>query len=156
MHTVTSRRLIPFFLAVLLLTACGDSDQGDDQQPTLTFDGTTAAYSGPSELEAYPTLQTFRLVNNSDQIIDFVFAPVKPEEFEGITEQDAIEWELTESSPPPWIGNPGHFAKNVPSGEALEGEATFIADKTYQLAVWSVSAEKAYFAAWIDAVPADD
>jgi hypothetical protein len=142
-------------LVVLLLAGCSDSAEGGDQQPTLTFDGTLAVYTGPSELEAYPEVQTFRLVNNSEARVDFAFAPIKPEEFEGVTEQDAIEWGLTETNAPPWVGNPGHFAMNVPGGESIEGEAYLLEGNTYELGVWKTPTQTFHFAAWIDAVASE-
>ena len=124
--------------------------------PSITFDGTTAVYSGPSEVAAYPPLQTVRLVNDSDTSVDFGYSPIKPDEFEGVTEQDAIEWGLVTDDNPPWLGNPGHFAKHVLAGETIDVDAAFIAGSTYELWVWKPATGTGHFAAWIEDVAADD
>ena len=150
--------LLGLVLVVTAVAACGGcaDDSADDQLPSITFDGTTAVYSGPSEVTAYPPGQTFRLVNDSDSSVDFLYAPVKPDESEGVTEQDAIDWGLSNVGPPPWVGNAGYFASRVAGGETIETDATLIAGNTYELVVWKPSTSTGHFAAWIDAVAADD
>ena len=154
-------RIILPVLVIVVVAACGDgADDGDDEQlPSLTFDGTSALYEGPSEVAGYPPVQTFRLVNDSDTSVDFGYSPIKPDEFEGVTEQDAIAFGLDPSNAdvnPPWLGNPGHFAKHVLPGETIEATAGFVAGRSYELWVWSSASQTAHFAAWVDAVATND
>lgn len=122
-----------------------------DSKATISYDGTNAAYSGPSELEAYPDHQLFRLVNNSDNTVDFAFAPVKADALGEITEQEAIEWGLTQQDAPPWVENSDHIAMLVPSGETIEADATFISGRTYELVVWDRTQQVAHWVGWIEA-----
>ena len=152
---------IGLVLVISIVAACsgGAVDSGDDQMPSISFDGTAAYYSGPSEVAAYPPVQEFRLVNDSDVSVDFVYAPIKTDEFEGVTEQDAIDWGLNPDNSgkqPPWIGNPGYFRRHVLAGETLEVGAAFVAGQTYELTVLSPATQTGHFAAWVDAVAADD
>jgi hypothetical protein len=148
-------------IVISVVAACGSDadDRADERVPTITFDGTTAVYSGPSEVAAYPPVQTVRLVNDSDVSVDFTYAAIKPDEFEAITEQYAIDWGLNPENAdkyPPWLGNVGHFAKHVLAGETLDVDAAFIAGETYELGVWKPSTQTGHFAAWIDAIEAHD
>jgi hypothetical protein len=124
---------------------------GTDTKATISYDGTNAVYSGPSQLEAYPNNQTFRLVNNSDSTVDFAFAPVKADALGVITEQEAREWGLTQLDPPPWVGNGGHIAMLVPGGEIIEeADMTFTSGRTYEFVVWDRSQQVAHWVGWIE------
>lgn len=122
-----------------------------DTQATISYDGTTAVYSGPSQLEAYPDLQTFQLVNDSDNSIDFAYGAVQADALEEITEEEARAWGLTHTDPPPWVGEGNHLAMYVTSGETLEADAAFIAGRTYEFVVWDRAQERAHWVAWIEA-----
>lgn len=122
-----------------------------DSKATISYDGTNAVYSGPSELEAYPNHQTFRLVNNSDNTVDFAFAPVEADALGVVTEQEAAEWGLTQQDPPPWVGNRGHLAMLVPSGETIEADMTFMSGRTYEFVVWDRTQQLAHWVGWIEA-----
>lgn len=124
---------------------------GTDTKATISYDGTDAVYSGPSKLDAYPNHQTFRLVNNSDNTVDFAFAPVKADALGDITEQEAGEWGLTQQDPPPWVGNGGHIAMLVPGGETVEDvDMTFTSGRTYEFVVWDRMQQVAHWVGWIE------
>jgi hypothetical protein len=122
-----------------------------DTQASITYDGVEAVYSGPSELEAYPNLQSFRLVNNSDNSVDFAYAPVKADALADITKEEASAWGLTHTDAPPWVGNGDHLAMLVGSGDIIEVDATFIAGRTYEFVVWDRAQTEAHWVAWIEA-----
>ena len=140
-------------IAIAMLACCLVGCSSDvEEEPTLTYDGTTAVYSGPSELEGYPAEPTFLLVNDSDKAVDFDYARVIPEAFEGVTEQDALDWGLTQDEPPPWVENGGHLALRVQGGESIEVDAVLLPGNTYELVVWDLWRSHAVFAGWIDVV----
>lgn len=124
-----------------------------DTGATITYDGTTAVYSGPSELAAYPDLQPVRLVNNSDNTVDFAYIQVRPDVLAGVTEEEAIDWGAShpDDRAPWWFGSVTHMAMLVDSGETIEVDAVFIPGRTYELGVWDRTQYRGHWVAWLEA-----
>ena len=104
---------------VLLLTACGGSDEGAEDGPLrLTFDGGSCTYQGPTELTAGPVELIFLNESEKSAAVNFVML------LEGKTIQDAIDYGEPEPSSkhaPSWIRELGTW-RAVPAGETFRWE----------------------------------
>lgn len=114
-----------------------------DGEPTLSFDGTSAAYSGPEVLGAGNVL--FHIENNSDVVADFLWGRHGEE---GITFEQASSWNDPDGAPPPWVEDGFHLAKDVAPQKATE-KLSAMTPGTYELVVWEVEAGKSHVAALI-------
>ncbi|MGB9374250.1 MAG: hypothetical protein WCA82_08840 [Jiangellales bacterium] len=112
-------RLLMVFLSVLILTACGNSDEAaDDGVLELTFDGAACTYDGPTQVAAGPVELHF--VNDSDgpAAVNLLILD------EGMTVQDVIDYigpEPTTRHHPSWTHELGTW-RQVASGDTQEWE----------------------------------
>lgn len=120
-----------------------------DGQPTITYDGTAAVYSGPDELEA--GIHTFRLENNSESAVDFHYARHDPE-FGEVTFEEVQAWAGTDA--PPWVEELGLFTR-ARAGLVVEESAEFVAGSRYELIVYDVQTGEGHAASVIEVAPLD-
>jgi hypothetical protein len=119
---------------------------GGEGEPTLTFDGTAATYSGPETLEAGDV--TFTLENTSGQ--EMVFAWVLLND-DSITLEDEIAW--MEENPdsiegPPWVETWNRISEVEP-GEVVE-ETSYMFEGRNELGAWNDATDDIYIAVFID------
>lgn len=93
---------------------------GDDDQPTLSFDGETATYDGPATLDAGEI--SFMLRNDSDVDIGFVWGRHREE---GHTVEEASAFaEANPGVPPPWVAEAVDIGEVLPPGASAEVTVT--------------------------------
>jgi hypothetical protein len=101
-------------LIVVGLGIVGCSD--DEDQPTLSFDGTAATYRGPTTLDAGEI--TFLLENDSDIEVVFVWGRHREE---GHSADETIAWnDENPGVPPPWVEEARDIGNPVPAGSTTE------------------------------------
>jgi hypothetical protein len=99
---------------------------GGDEEPTLTFDGTTVTYSGPETLEAGAV--TFTLNNTSEEDIYFAWGLINDDSF---TLEDELAWIAANPdtrSTPPWLIAWTEIGQ-VDPGETVERTTSLIKGK---------------------------
>jgi hypothetical protein len=121
-----------------------------DAVPTLTFDGETATYSGPSTFDQ--NLLTFRLVNNSDSVRASFGWNVMNDET--ITLEQDIAWMETHRgdnySIPKWVEAWGLIDFTLPPNTVIEESVSVsIPDGKCALYVWDARNQILYPAAHI-------
>jgi hypothetical protein len=142
--------------AALALAACGDSSsESETIEPlvTIVYHGTTASYVGPETIEGDKSFD-IRFVNDSDHVIDFIFARIDPEA--SVTAEDAIAWDYDTEGKPPWQdGNYGHFAMNVQRGATVDERAYLFGGHRYGLWIWDATEQRVHFVTFVDVVPSE-
>ena len=92
------------------------------EEPTLTFDGTTATYSGPETLQGD---EPFILTNTSEDDIYFAWGLISDD---SITVEDELAWIAANpdsKTTPPWLIAWGEIGR-VDPGETVERTASLI------------------------------
>jgi len=133
-----------WIVALIVLLAVGAAVlwvvfSGSDEQPTLTFDGTVATYSGPVTLEA--GLVTFKLENTSDETMGFYW---------GLLSDDSItmEDEIQSDRRPSWYADTSNPGQAGPG--AVVEQTTRLPEGRITLLAWGNVSQTRYPAAIID------
>lgn len=138
---------------------------GGEEQPTLSFDGTSTTYTGPETLQAGSV--TFKLENTSDVTQGFFWARyldeslmpsddylvamgVEPIGEEGVTLEHEYAWIELHGTVPPWVD---YFMllPDVEPNTTIEATTELTAGR-YVLAAQDLAAQKAYPGAIIEVV----
>jgi hypothetical protein len=104
---------------------------GGDEEPTLTFDGEIATYSGPETIQT-GTEVTVTLVNTSDELVKFVWQRLDEEHAAMTLEEVRAAFQAGED-----VTDDGRKIgpqSGVPAHEDLDAEYELSAEGTYSLA----------------------
>lgn len=110
-------------------------------EPTVSFDGTVASYTGPDVLDS--GIVAFTLENSSDGNVSFGLTLVK----DTWTLDDAKAYEGTESTPP-WIADRSSLTTVGPN-EVVERDVN-LRSGIVQLHVWDRTEQLEHIAGWIE------
>ena len=146
-----SRVVWVLVLAVVVLAAAGVGSwlllSGGTDEVVISFDGSTATYTGPEQLVAGEET-TLVLENNSSNRVAFAAALVKQD----WTLDEAKEHEyrtFRSNTPSPWMASYRVIA-NADPGETLNEAYTF-PEYAFELYVWDWDITLGHHAAWVEA-----